>query len=103
MKTIGYATHSKDSLLEPFNFERRNLRSNDVAIEISMLYLDVLGQGALHAVTFTTALDWTLELSCDLLSISSASLSFLIVDFEWHVEVDFMLLHCVFNLGKGFS
>ncbi|MCP0913248.1 NAD(P)-dependent alcohol dehydrogenase [Legionella sp. 27cVA30] len=34
MKTIGYAAHSPDAMLVPFNFERRALRSNDVAIEI---------------------------------------------------------------------
>lgn len=34
MKTIGYAAHSSESQLVPFHFERRNLRPNDVAIEI---------------------------------------------------------------------
>lgn len=34
MKTIGYAAHSADTNLVPFNFERRDLRPNDVAIEI---------------------------------------------------------------------
>lgn len=34
MKTIGYAAHSSDSKLVPFNLERRTLRPNDVAIEI---------------------------------------------------------------------
>lgn len=34
MKTIGYAAHSSESALVPFHFERRDLRPNDVAIEI---------------------------------------------------------------------
>lgn len=34
MKTIGYAAHSSESKLVPFHFERRDLRPNDVAIEI---------------------------------------------------------------------
>ena len=51
MKTIGYATHSKDSQLEPFNFERRNLRSNDVAIEI-------LYSGICHSDLHQARNDW---------------------------------------------
>ena len=51
MKTIGYATHSKDSLLELFNFERRNLRSNDVAIEI-------LYSGICHSDLHQARNDW---------------------------------------------
>lgn len=34
MKTIGYAAPSADAPLEPFEFERRALRPNDVAMEI---------------------------------------------------------------------
>jgi len=34
MKTRGYAVQSAKSLLEPYDFERRELRFNDVAIEI---------------------------------------------------------------------
>ncbi|WMS87800.1 NAD(P)-dependent alcohol dehydrogenase [Pleionea litopenaei] len=34
MKTIGYAAHNAQSNLEPFHFEHRALRENDVAIEI---------------------------------------------------------------------
>lgn len=34
LKTHGYATHDASSLLEPFTFERRDLRPNDVQIEI---------------------------------------------------------------------
>jgi alcohol dehydrogenase (NADP+) len=34
MKTIGYAAHSSESQLVLFPFERRDLRPNDVAIEI---------------------------------------------------------------------
>ena len=51
MKTIGYAAHSKDSPLEPFNFERRNLRSNDVAIEI-------LYSGICHSDLHQARNDW---------------------------------------------
>ena len=35
MKTVGYAAHSADSALVPYHFERRDLRANDVAIEIT--------------------------------------------------------------------
>lgn len=34
MKTIGYASHSPDSPLVPYAFERRELRDNDVAMEV---------------------------------------------------------------------
>ena len=34
MKAHGYATHSATAALEPFNFERREPRAEDVAIEI---------------------------------------------------------------------
>jgi len=51
MKTIGYATYSKDSQLEPFKFERRNLRSNDVAIEI-------LYSGICHSDLHQARNDW---------------------------------------------
>jgi len=34
LKTHGYATHDAASSLEPFTFERRDLRPNDVQIEI---------------------------------------------------------------------
>jgi len=34
MKTIGYAAHDATSALIPFKFERRELRANDVAIEV---------------------------------------------------------------------
>jgi len=51
MKTIGYATKSKDSQLKPFNFERRKLRSNDVAIEI-------LYSGICHSDLHQARNDW---------------------------------------------
>ena len=51
MKTIGYATHSKDSQLKPFHFERRNLRNNDVAIEI-------LYSGICHSDLHQARNDW---------------------------------------------
>ena len=51
MKTIGYATHSKDSQLEPFHFERRNLRNNDVALEI-------LYSGICHSDLHQARNDW---------------------------------------------
>ena len=34
MKTIGYAAHKEGAELVPYHFERRDLRPNDVAIEI---------------------------------------------------------------------
>lgn len=51
MKTIGYAAHSQNSGLEPFHFERRNLRENDVAIEI-------LYSGICHSDLHTVHGDW---------------------------------------------
>ncbi|MGE4432186.1 MAG: NAD(P)-dependent alcohol dehydrogenase [Sphingobium sp.] len=51
MKTIGYAAQSEQSGLAPFHFERRALRSNDVAMEI--LYC-----GVCHSDLHTTRNDW---------------------------------------------
>lgn len=51
MKTIGYAAHSTDSGLEPFHFERRDIRANDVAIEI-------LYSGICHSDLHTIHGDW---------------------------------------------
>ncbi len=34
MRTLGYAAHSPDSPLVPYSFERRDLRENDVAMEV---------------------------------------------------------------------
>ncbi|HVW74520.1 MAG TPA: NAD(P)-dependent alcohol dehydrogenase [Rhizomicrobium sp.] len=34
MKTIGYAAHSAGDALKPFHFDRRDLRPNDVAMEV---------------------------------------------------------------------
>ncbi|EKE84383.1 NAD(P)-dependent alcohol dehydrogenase [Idiomarina xiamenensis] len=51
MKTIGYAAHSADSELVPYHFERRDLRANDVAIEI--LYC-----GVCHSDLHTVNGDW---------------------------------------------
>lgn len=51
MKTIGYAAHSSESDLVPYNFERRGLRANDVAIEI--LYC-----GVCHSDLHTVRGDW---------------------------------------------
>ncbi len=51
MKTIGYATHSPDSQLVPFHFERRDLRANDVAIEI-------LYSGICHSDIHQAHNDW---------------------------------------------
>ncbi|MFC4653924.1 NAD(P)-dependent alcohol dehydrogenase [Rheinheimera marina] len=51
MKTIGYAAHSADAVMAPFHFERRALRSNDVAIEI--LYC-----GVCHSDLHTVNGDW---------------------------------------------
>lgn len=47
MKTVGYAAKSQGSELTEFSFERRDLRNNDVAIEI--LYCGVC-HSDLHAV-----------------------------------------------------
>ncbi|MFM2481238.1 NAD(P)-dependent alcohol dehydrogenase [Celerinatantimonas sp. YJH-8] len=51
MKTLGYAAHSADSELVPYHFERRELRPNDVAIEI--LYC-----GVCHSDLHTVNGDW---------------------------------------------
>ncbi|MFN6980894.1 MAG: NAD(P)-dependent alcohol dehydrogenase [Brevundimonas sp.] len=51
MQTIGYAAHSADSGLEPWMFERRALRENDVAIEI-------LFCGVCHTDLHQTRNDW---------------------------------------------
>jgi hypothetical protein len=34
MKSFGYAAQSKTSALEPFHFERRELRATDVVVAI---------------------------------------------------------------------
>ncbi len=51
MKTTGYAAHSADSEMVPYHFERRDLRPNDVAIEI--LYC-----GVCHSDLHTVNGDW---------------------------------------------
>lgn len=51
MKTVGYAAHSADSALVPYHFERRDLRANDVAIEI-------LYSGVCHSDLHTVNGDW---------------------------------------------
>lgn len=51
MKTIGYCAHDKNSPLVPFTFERRALRSNDVAMEI-------LYSGVCHSDLHTARNDW---------------------------------------------
>lgn len=51
MKTIGYASHSANSELVPYHFERRSLRPNDVAIEI-------LYSGICHSDLHTIHGDW---------------------------------------------
>lgn len=51
MKTIGYAAPSENAALAPFHFERRELRRNDVAIEI--LYC-----GVCHSDLHTVNGDW---------------------------------------------
>lgn len=51
MKTIGYAAHTSDSPLAPYEFERRELRPNDVAMEI--LYC-----GVCHSDLHTARNDW---------------------------------------------
>lgn len=51
MKTIGYAAHDATSPLAPYEFERRTLRDNDVAIEI--LYC-----GVCHSDLHTARNDW---------------------------------------------
>lgn len=51
MKTIGYAAPSSTSPLAPFHFERRDLRANDVAIEI-------LFCGVCHSDLHSVRNDW---------------------------------------------
>ena len=51
MKTIGYAAQSADSPLAPFHFERRELRPNDVAIDIEYC-------GVCHSDLHTARSDW---------------------------------------------
>lgn len=51
MKTIGYAAHSSDAHMVPYHFERRDLRPNDVAIEI-------LYTGVCHSDLHTVNGDW---------------------------------------------
>ncbi|MFV0574435.1 MAG: NAD(P)-dependent alcohol dehydrogenase [Vibrio sp.] len=51
MKTVGYAAHSNDAHMVQYYFERRDLRSNDVAIEISHC-------GVCHSDLHTVNGDW---------------------------------------------
>ncbi|MEC8079930.1 MAG: NAD(P)-dependent alcohol dehydrogenase [Pseudomonadota bacterium] len=51
MKTVGYAAHSSEANMVPYHFERRELRSNDVAIEI-------LYSGVCHSDLHTVNGDW---------------------------------------------
>lgn len=51
MKTVGYAAFSGDAHMKPYHFERRDLRANDVAIEI--LYC-----GVCHSDLHTVNGDW---------------------------------------------
>jgi len=51
MKTVGYAAHSSDANMVPYHFERRDLRANDVAIEI-------LFSGICHSDLHTVNGDW---------------------------------------------
>ncbi|WP_260921890.1 NAD(P)-dependent alcohol dehydrogenase [Novosphingobium sp. 9] len=51
MKTIGYAAQSADTPLAPYEFERRALRPEDVAIEI-------LYSGVCHSDLHTARSDW---------------------------------------------
>ena len=51
MKTIGYAAHSADANMVPYHFERRDLRPNDVAIEILFV-------GICHSDLHTVNGDW---------------------------------------------
>lgn len=51
MKTVGYAAKSDDAHMAPYHFERRDLRGNDVAIEI--LYC-----GVCHSDLHTVNGDW---------------------------------------------
>lgn len=51
MKTIGYCAHNATSPLEPFTFEQREPRDNDVALEV--LYC-----GVCHSDLHTARNDW---------------------------------------------
>lgn len=51
MKTVGYAAHADDAHMVPYHFERRDLRDNDVAIEI-------LYSGICHSDLHTVNGDW---------------------------------------------
>ncbi len=51
MKTVGYAAHSPAAHMVPYHFERRDLRENDVAIEI-------LYSGICHSDLHTVNGDW---------------------------------------------
>lgn len=51
MKTVGYAAHSSDAHMVPYHFERRDLRDNDVAMEI-------LYSGICHSDLHTVNGDW---------------------------------------------
>lgn len=51
MNTIGYAAHSENTDLKLFHFKRRELRRNDVAIEI-------LCCGVCHSDLHTVNGDW---------------------------------------------
>ncbi len=51
MNTVGYAAHSSDTPLVPYSFERRELRANDVAIEIHYC-------GVCHSDLHTAKNDW---------------------------------------------
>lgn len=51
MKTTGYAAYAPDKPLAPYDFERRELRGNDVAIEI-------LYSGVCHSDLHTARGDW---------------------------------------------
>jgi len=51
MRTFGYAAHSPETRLTPFNFDRRALRPNDVAME-------VLYAGICHSDLHQARNDW---------------------------------------------
>jgi alcohol dehydrogenase (NADP+) len=51
MKTVGYAAHAENEALKPYHFERRELRSDDVAIEITYC-------GVCHSDLHTVSGDW---------------------------------------------
>lgn len=51
MKTLGYAAHSEGAALVPYHFSRRDLRPNDVAIEIAY-------SGVCHSDLHTVNGDW---------------------------------------------